>query len=226
MAAFESHSEMKEKGMISSSVSDSYLRNNAYHKGFLSQANHFIQQGINYQQFGEFETAISMLKQEKGGSTMISDGANLSSSRKAKQRARNTGPNGLNLDMLASYCTGLSGSCDNGVAHGGNRGGGGGERTVVPGSKGQVKRIPTTANLPFEQMLTRTRAKATKRMSDMNLDKRSHQKAYTVQAALVKKDEIYTSVFEDIHMQHENLVSQDFLNVCLMQASIEMKLKR
>jgi hypothetical protein len=128
--------------------------------------------------------------------------------------------------MLASNCTGLSGSCDNGVACGGNRGGGGGERTLVPGSKGQVERIPTPAKWPLEQMLTRTRAKATKRMSDMNLDERSRQKTYTVQAVLVKKDEIYTSVFEDIHMQHENPVSQDFLNACLMQVSIEMKLKR
>jgi hypothetical protein len=171
VAAFESYSEMKEKCMISSSVSDSYLRNNAYHKGFLLQANHFIQQGINYQQFEEFETAISALEQEKGGSTMISNGANLSSlSRKAKQRARNTGPNGLNLDMLASNCTGLSGSCDNCSARGGNRGGGGGELTVVPGSKGQLEKNLIPANWPFEQMLTRTRAKATKRMSDMNLD--------------------------------------------------------
>ncbi len=167
-----------------------------------------------------------MLEQEKGGLTMISDGANLSSSRKAKQRARNTGPNCLNLDMLASNCTGLSGSCDNGIARGGNRGGGGGERTVAPRSKGQVERIPTPVNWPFEQMLTPTRAKATKRMSDMNVNERSRQKAYTVQAALVKKDEIYTSVFEDIHMQHENPGSQDFLNASLMQASIEMKLKR
>ena len=157
---------------------------------------------------------------------MISDCANLSSSRKAKQRARNTGPNGLNLDMLASNCTGLSGSCDNGVAHVGNRGGGGGERTVVPESKGQVERIPTPANWPFEQMLTWARAKATKRMSDMNLNKRSRQKAYTVRAALVKKDEIYTSVSGDIHMQHENPDSQDFLNACLTQTLIEMKLKR
>ena len=88
------------------------------------------------------------------------------------------------------------------------------------------KKNPTPANWPFEQMLTQTRAKATKRMSDMNLDERSRQKAYTVQAALVKMDEIYTSIFEDIHMQHENLGSQDFFNACLTQASIEMKLKR
>jgi hypothetical protein len=43
VAAFESYSEMKEKCMISSSVSDSYLQNNAHHEGFLSQANHLIQ---------------------------------------------------------------------------------------------------------------------------------------------------------------------------------------
>ena len=43
VAAFESYSEMMEKCMISSSVSDSYLQNNAHHEGFLSQANHLIQ---------------------------------------------------------------------------------------------------------------------------------------------------------------------------------------
>ena len=81
--------------MIASSISDIYLRRNAAHQGFLSQANHVIRRGVNYQQLTEFEAAISTLEQDNGGSTMTSSGVNLSSSRAAKQRARNTGPLGL-----------------------------------------------------------------------------------------------------------------------------------
>jgi hypothetical protein len=41
VVVFESYLEMKEKCMISSSVSDSYLQNNACHEGFLySQSLH------------------------------------------------------------------------------------------------------------------------------------------------------------------------------------------
>jgi hypothetical protein len=74
--------------MFASSVSDTYLRRIAAHQGFLSQANHVIRRGVNYQQLTEFEAAISTLEQDNGGSTMTS-------SRAAKQRARNTGPLGL-----------------------------------------------------------------------------------------------------------------------------------
>jgi hypothetical protein len=81
--------------MFASSVSDTYLRRIAAHQGFLSQANHVIRRGVNYQQLTEFEAAISTLEQDNGGSTMTSSGVNLSSSRAAKQRARNTGPLGL-----------------------------------------------------------------------------------------------------------------------------------
>jgi hypothetical protein len=66
--------------------------------------------GVNYQQLTEFEAAISMLEQDHGGSTMTSSGVNLSSSRAAKQRARNTGPLGLlGLSLLAADTTGGSG---------------------------------------------------------------------------------------------------------------------
>jgi hypothetical protein len=94
-AMFDLYSSKQEKGMIAASVSDAYLQRNASHQGFLVQANHIIHTGINYQQLMEFESAISTLEQENGGSMMTSDGINLSSSCASKQRARNTGPSGL-----------------------------------------------------------------------------------------------------------------------------------
>ena len=93
--AFDSYSNKRDAGMIAASVSDTYLHRNAAHQGFISQANHIIHKGVNYQQLTEFEGAISTLEQHNGGSTMTSSGVNLSSSRAAKQRARNTGPFGL-----------------------------------------------------------------------------------------------------------------------------------
>jgi len=109
-AAFDSYSNDRDAGMITSSVSDSYLHRNAAHQGFLSQANHVICKGVNYQQLTEFEAAISTLDQDNGGSTMTSSGVNLSSLRAAKQRARNTGPLGLHgVSLLVADTTGDSG---------------------------------------------------------------------------------------------------------------------
>ena len=57
-AAFDSCSNERDAGMIASSVSDTfYLHRNAAHQGFLSQANHVICKGVNYQQLTEFEAA-------------------------------------------------------------------------------------------------------------------------------------------------------------------------
>ena len=89
--AFDSYSNERNAGMIASSILDSYLHRNAAHQGFLSQANHVIRKGFNYQQLTEFEAAISTLEQDNGGSMMAYSGVNLSSLRAAKQRARNTG---------------------------------------------------------------------------------------------------------------------------------------
>jgi hypothetical protein len=95
-AACESFSNERDTGMIASSVSDTYLRRNAAHQGFISQANHVICKGVNYQQLTEFEAAISTLEQDNGGSTMTS----------SKQRARNTGPLGLlGVSLLAAEDT-------------------------------------------------------------------------------------------------------------------------
>lgn len=49
-AAFDSYSDERDAGMIAASVSDTYLHRNAAHQWFLSQANHLLHKGINYQQ--------------------------------------------------------------------------------------------------------------------------------------------------------------------------------
>ena len=78
-AAFDLYSNERDAGMIASSVLDSYLHRNAAHQGFLSQANHIICKGVNYQQLTEIEAAISTLEQDNDGSRMTSSGINLSS---------------------------------------------------------------------------------------------------------------------------------------------------
>ena len=65
-------------------------------------------------------TAISTLEQHNCGSMMTSSGINLSSSRAAKQRARNTGPFGLlGVSLLAADATGDSGIGTGSVIDGG-----------------------------------------------------------------------------------------------------------
>ena len=130
-AAFDLYSNERNAGMIASSVSDSYLHRNAAHQGFLSQANHVIRKGINYQQLTEFEAAISTLEQDNGGSTMTSSGVNLSSSRAAKQRARNTGPLGLHGVLLSAADTTGNSSIGTGSKCGGERPSRGGGRVAV-----------------------------------------------------------------------------------------------
>ena len=74
VAAFDSFTSKRNAGMIAASVSDTYLQRNAAHQGFLAQANHVVQRGLNYQQLTEFEAAILTLEQANCGSTMTSSG--------------------------------------------------------------------------------------------------------------------------------------------------------
>jgi hypothetical protein len=110
-AAFDSYSNKRNAGMIASSVLDSYLHRNAAHQGFLSQANHVICKGVNYQQLTDFEAAISALEQDNGGLTMTSSGVNLSSSCAAKQvnAAFLCNPN---LNSALPICDQEYGGCD------------------------------------------------------------------------------------------------------------------
>ena len=239
--AFDSYSNERNAGMIASSILDSYLHRNAAHQGFLSQANHVIRKGFNYQQLTEFEAAISTLEQDNGGLTMTSSGVNLSSSSAAKQRARNTGPLGLHgVTLLAADTTGDSGigtgsecggerpSCGGGrvavidlVARG--SGDGTSHHSVTPAGLKQsaIEKVSTPANWPFDSMLTRTRAQAMKRMTDKSITDSARKKACTVQTALANNVETYISIVRD--MIPGAPASQDVLKVCLTQASLEAK---
>ena len=237
-AACELLSNERDAGMIASSVSDTYLRRNAVHQGFISQANHVIRKGVNYQQLTEFEAAISTLEQDNGGSTMTSSGVNLSSSRAAKQRARNTGPLGLlGVSLLADEDTataaGGAGRASATAASAGrrHRGGSGREAVVdlvaghsvtpVTLKKSAIEKVSMPANWPFDDMLTRTRARAMKRMTDRSITDSARKKACTVRTALANNVETYVSIVRD--MIPVAPASQDVLNVCLTQASLEAK---
>jgi hypothetical protein len=236
--AFDSYSNERNAGMIASSVSDSYLHRNAVHQGFLSQANHVIRKGVNYQQLTEFEAAISTLEQDNGGSTMTSSGVNLSSSRAAKQRARNTGPLGLlGVSLLAADTATVAGEEAGGASAtatsaGRPRGGSGREAVVdlVAGhsvtpvglrKQSAIEKVSTPANWPFDTMLTRTRARAMKRMTNRSITDSAQKKACTVQTALANNVETYVSIVRD--MISGAPASQDVLDVCLTQASLEAK---
>jgi len=212
-AAFESFSNERDAGMIASSVSDTYLRRNAAHQGFLSQANHVICKGVNYKQLTEFEAAISTLEQENGGSTMTSSGVNLSSSRAAKQRARNTGPLGLlGVSLLAAdtaTAAGEAGRASATATSAGRPRGGSGREAVVDMVAGHsvtpvglkqsaIEKVSTPANWPFNTMLTRTRAQAMKRMTDRSITDSARKKACTVRTALANKNETYVSIVRDM----------------------------
>ena len=237
-AACESFSNERDAGMIASSVSDTYLRRNAVHQGFISQANHVIRKGVNYQQLTEFEAAISTLEQDNGGSTMTSSGVNLSSSRAAKQRARNTGPLGLlGVSLLADEDTataaGGAGRASATAASAGRRPRGGSGReavvdlvaghsvTPVGLKQSAIEKVSMPANWPFDDMLTRTRARAMKRMTDRSITDSARKKACTVRTALANNVETYVSIVRD--MIPVAPASQDVLNVCLTQASLEAK---
>jgi hypothetical protein len=169
---------------------------------------------------------------------MTSSGVNLSSSRAAKQRARNTGPLGLlGVSLLADEDTataaGGAGRASATAASAGrrHRGGSGREAVVdlvaghsvtpVTLKKSAIEKVSMPANWPFDDMLTRTRARAMKRMTDRSITDSARKKACTVRTALANNVETYVSIVRD--MIPVEPASQDVLNVCLTQASLEAK---
>ena len=150
----------------------------------------------------EFEAAISTLEQDNGGSTMTSSGVNLLSSRAAKQRARNTGPLGLlGVSLMAAEDTATAAggarraSATAASAGRRPRGGSGREEAVVDLVAGHsvtpvglkqsaIEKVSTPANWPFDTMLTRTRARAMKRMTDRSITDSARKKACTVRTEL------------------------------------------
>ena len=218
--SYDYQRKQKEEGNLSSSVPDAILRNTAASEGWLAQANHLLHQGVTSSQYLEFEHAVRTVEQQHGGATKTKKYGNLSEARSAKQRARNT--------RLSDV---------DGVVSGGNAGGGG-RANVIDLVAGLTPRDPCPENWPFhpsspqskiESMVTRTRARATKRMTDKSLAESARKETYIVRTKLVNKDEDYVSIIKDILPEAGSQGkpgSQDMLDVMSTQASMEMKMKK
>ena len=132
------------------------------------QAKHLLHQGVTSSQYLEFEHAIRTVEQQHGGATSTAEYGDLNEALSAKQRARNTHLN----DVDGVVCDGNSGS-DSCAA------GGGGRANVIDLVADLTPRISWLENWPFhcpslpqskiESMVTRTRARATRRMTDKSL---------------------------------------------------------
>jgi hypothetical protein len=220
--SYDYQHKQKEEGNLLSSVPDAILRNTAASEGWLAQANHdLLHQGVTSSQYLEFEHAVRTIAQQHGGAKRTTEYGNLSEARSAKQRARNT--------RLSDV---------DGVVSGGNAGSGG-RANVIDLVAGLTPRIPCPENWPFhrpsspqseiESMVTRTRARATKRMTDKSLTESARKKTYIVRTKLANKDEEYVSIIKDILPDVGSQGKpglQDMLDVMLTQASMEMKMKK
>ena len=76
-------------------------------------------------------------------------------------------------------------------------------------------------NWPFDTMVTRTRTRAMKRMTDKSITDSARKKACMVRTALANNVETYVSIVRD--MIPGSPASQEILEVCLTQASLEAK---
>ena len=72
---------------------------------------------------------------------------------------------------------------------------------------------------PVEKMVRRTRSRANSMMLDSSIDVHGRKKACTVRTALAKRDDTFLTIVED--MLPTAAGSQDVLNACLTQASLE-----
>ena len=93
--------------------------------------------------------------------------------------------------------------------------------TPVGLKQSAIEKVSTPANWPFDTMLTRTRARAMKRMTDRSITDSARKKACTVQTVLANKNETYVSIVRDMILGAPAL--QDVLDVCLTQALLEAK---
>ena len=83
--------------------------------------------------------------------------------------------------------------------------------------------IFSTFSSPVEKMIRRTRSRANKMMLDNKINKSERKKACTVRTALANHDNSYISIVEDSFPTILRTLpsSQDVLNACLTQASLE-----
>ena len=89
---------------------------------------------------------------------------------------------------------------------------------------------PTPANWPFStperinNMVGKVRTCSMEMMANRDLSGSTRERAYTVRTALANNNKTNVTIAKDL--LPTKLGSQDILNVCLMQASLEMQMKK
>jgi hypothetical protein len=216
--AYECLQAKQLDGKIAASARDESLRFAAESEGWLSQANHLLHNGMSTEQYLELEGAIGVVERERGGSTMTAEYGNLSKVRAAQQRARKTRLNEVSaLTNLAKATAG------DGVSSGNS-----GRRARC--SDEGVEVVTAPVNWPFgtpertKKMVSRVRTRSMMRMGDTTLNKSDRTKACVVRTGLANNDETYVSIVNNMVVSGMP-ASQDVLNVCLTQASLEMHMK-
>ncbi len=212
--AYECLQAKRLNGKIFASTRDESLRFAAKSEGWLSQANHLLHNGMSTEQYLELEGAIGVVERERGGSTMTAGYGNLSENRAAQQRARNT-------RLIGELAT--TTAAGDGVSSGNSR------RRARCSDDG-VEVVTAPVNCPFgtperiQKMVSRVRSRSMMRMGDTTLNKCDRTKACVVRTGLANNDETYVSIVNDMVVSGMP-ASQDILNVCLTQASLEMHMK-
>ncbi len=133
---------------------------------------------------------------------------------------------------------------DGGSGNGGDGGGSEATAAIMPtaggvgGDRGRIQRakrsdgvevVTMPVNWLFgtperaKNMVSRVRTRSMMRMGDVTISKSERTKACMVQTGLVMDDAVYVSIVKDLMPGMP--ASQDVLNVCLTQASLEMHMK-
>ena len=151
--SYEIYHKLKVVVSLSSSVPDHCIQKTAASKGWLAQTNHLLHHGVSTSQFQEFKNSIRTVEQQHGGATLTKAHGNLNIAHTSQRKTRNT-------------C--LSDVVD------------------LVGGSGDTQRIPCPENWPFacpsspqgeiESMVTQTRARATKRMTNKSLNESARKK--------------------------------------------------
>ena len=212
--AYECLLAKQSDGKIAATAQDECLYFTAASEGWLSQANHLLHNGMTTGQYLELEGVISVVEKERGGSTMTAGYGNLSEVRAAQQKARNT-------RLIGELAT--TTAAGDGVSSGNS-----GRRARC--SNDGVEVVTAPVNWPFgtpkrtKKMVSRVRTRSMMRMGDTTLNKSDRTKACVVRTGLAYNDETYESIVNDMVLS-DMPASQDVLNVCLTQASLEMHMK-
>ncbi len=220
--AYNISSKKKSLGEIAVSVDDEYFMNAAMHEGFLVQSNNLLSTGVDNDELIELEGVICEVKHVNGSTytdlhgdlRMNNDGLY----RAAAQRGRNSGLHGA---AALTAAVGEGGGGDDPCAMGGHICDGV-ERVAMPEQWPFAKTPDCKSHVEdVNDIVGQARTLAMKRMINKTLTESAWKKACTVQTARAKNDDTYVSIVKDLLPTGPG--SQDVLDVCLTQASIDMK---